>query len=97
MSNQRRSWFNRRQAVDPTIGHTRHDCRLRRCLLKGSEGDALLCAMGFNIRWLLRAIARNGPRTLLCAWRAVWMAIIGTTRRVLTEFISGSSCLKQRA
>lgn len=31
--------------------------------MTGSEGDALhavLCAAGFNIRWLLRAIARGG-------------------------------------
>jgi IS5 family transposase len=38
--------------------------------LKGSEGDALhavLCAAGFNIRWLLRAIARLGLRGLLLA------------------------------
>ena len=36
--------------------------------LKGSDGDALhavLCAAGFNIRWLLRAIARLGLRGLL--------------------------------
>lgn len=36
---------------------------MQRCWLKGSEGDALhavLCAAGFNLRWLLRAIARKG-------------------------------------
>jgi transposase, IS5 family len=34
-----------------------------RCWLKGSEGDALhavLCACGYNIRWLPRAIQRLG-------------------------------------
>jgi hypothetical protein len=34
-----------------------------RCWLKGSQGDALhavLCAAGFNIRWLLCAIVRLG-------------------------------------
>lgn len=36
---------------------------MERCWLKGSEGDplhAVLCAAGFSIRWLLRAIARLG-------------------------------------
>ena len=35
---------------------------MQRCLLKGSEGDALhavLCAAGFNIRWLMRALLRQ--------------------------------------
>ena len=40
---------------------------MRRCWLKGSQGDAihaLLCAAGFNIRWLLRAIVRKGLKGL---------------------------------
>lgn len=52
-----------RQAVEPAIGHLKTDHRMERCWLKGSEGDALhavLCAAGFNIRWLLRAIVRLG-------------------------------------
>lgn len=35
--------------------------------LKGADGDALhavLCAAGFNIRWLLRAIAKKGLAAL---------------------------------
>jgi hypothetical protein len=55
-----RSWLKRRQAIEPAIGHAKADHRMDRCWLKGSEGDALhavLCAAGFNIRWLLRAIA----------------------------------------
>ena len=34
-----------------------------RCWLQGATGDALhavLCAAGYNIRWLLRAIVRLG-------------------------------------
>ena len=34
-----------------------------RCHLKGEAGDrlhAVLCAAGYNIRWLLRMIARKG-------------------------------------
>ena len=36
---------------------------MRRCWLKGETGDALhavLCAAGFNIRWLMRAIVEKG-------------------------------------
>jgi IS5 family transposase len=45
-----------------------------RCWLKGADGDALhavLCAAGFNIRWLLRAIAKMGLTALLLALTAV--------------------------
>lgn len=38
-----------------------------RCWLKGATGDALhavLCAAGYNIRWLLRAIVRLGLKGL---------------------------------
>lgn len=53
-------WVKRRQAIEPIIGHVKDDCRMRRCRLKGQMGDALhavLCASGYNIRWLLRWIA----------------------------------------
>ena len=41
-----------------------------RCWLKGGDGDALhavLCAVGFNIRWLLRAIVRLDVRHFFLA------------------------------
>lgn len=66
----RRRWLKRRQAIEPAIGHAKHDDRMDRCWLKGGEGDALhavLCAAGFNIRWLLRAIARLGLVRLFCS------------------------------
>jgi transposase, IS5 family len=100
MSAQHRSWLKRRQAIEPTIGHTKHDHGMSRCWLKGSEGDALhavLCAAGFNIRWLLRAIARKGLKALFYAWSLVWMAAIATTRLVLTAPISESGRLEQPA
>ena len=62
LSTQQRRWLKRRQAIEPIIGHTKHDHRMDRCWLKGSEGDALhavLCAAGFNIRWLMRALWRQ--------------------------------------
>lgn len=41
---------------------------MNRCHLKGAEGDAIhavLCAAGFNIRWLLRMIRKKGIRLYL--------------------------------
>jgi transposase, IS5 family len=67
---QQKTWLKRRQAIEPLIGHTKADHRMDRCWLKGAAGDALhavLCAAGFNIRWLLRAIARLGLPGLLLA------------------------------
>ena len=55
--------LKRRQAIEPIIGHLKQDCRMGRCHLKGELGDklhAVLCAAGYNIRWLLRAIAQQG-------------------------------------
>ena len=68
-----RKWLKRRQAIEPLIGHAKHDHGMARCWLKGSEGDALhavLCATGFNIRWLLRAIVRLGLASVffVLAW-----------------------------
>ena len=73
LTRSQRRWLKRRQAVEPAIGHAKHDHGMKRCWLKGAEGDALhavLCAAGFNIRWLLRAIARRGiaPAFLRSLW-----------------------------
>jgi IS5 family transposase len=68
LDKQQRIWLKRRQAIEPAIGHTKSDNRMDRCWLSGSGGDALhavLCAAGFNIRWLLRAIAAKGLAALL--------------------------------
>ena len=77
------AWVKRRQAVEPVIGHLKDDCRLRRCHLKGADGDAvhvIACAAGYNIRWLLRwivflwawiqgaaAACISGPRSMRAA------------------------------
>jgi transposase, IS5 family len=79
---QQRRWLKRRQAIEPAIGHAKLDHRMDRCWLQGATGDALhavLCAAGFNIRWLLRAIARKGLKAhllVLSQW-AAWLAHIG--------------------
>ncbi|CAE6872681.1 hypothetical protein R75465_08389 [Paraburkholderia aspalathi] len=62
-----RRWVKRRQAIEPVIGHVKHDHGMRRCGLKGQTGDALhavLCAAGYNLRWLLRAIVRLGLKSV---------------------------------
>ena len=62
---RQKRWVRRRQAIEPVIGHLKADHRMDRCWLKGAEGDALhavLCAAGFNIRWLLRAIVAQAAK-----------------------------------
>jgi len=63
-----------RQVIEPLIGHTKADHRMDRCWLQGALGDALhalSCAVGYNIRWLLRAIARLGLQAAFCALSGV--------------------------
>ena len=63
ITEQQRRQLRRRQAIEPIIGHLKNDHRMDRCHLKGEQGDrlhALLCAAGYNIKWLLRMIAKKG-------------------------------------
>ena len=76
LSAQQKAWLRRRQAVEPAIGHLKSDHRMDRCWLQGSLGDALHtlgCAAGYNLRWLLRAIARLGIRAVFL--RLMWAAL----------------------
>jgi hypothetical protein len=65
--------LKRRQAIEPIIGHLKQDHRMDRCHLKGETGDrlhAVLCAAGYNLKWLLRMIAKKGVnfwKHLFCA------------------------------
>ena len=48
-----------RAAVEPVIGHVKHDCRMARNYLKGKIGNdinANLAAAGFNFKGLLKKI-----------------------------------------
>jgi IS5 family transposase len=57
--------FRRRSAVEPVIGHLKNEHRMSRNHLAHSAGDAInavLAAVGYNFRLLLRWLA------LLCAW-----------------------------
>jgi len=54
-------WGKRCSAVEPVIGHMKHEHGMGRNRLKGKTGDivnAMLSACGYNLRKLLRAIAR---------------------------------------
>ena len=67
------------------IGHLKNDCGMARSWMKGELGDALhavLCAAGYNLRWLMRAVARMGLRalTLLVNWLASVLAQPGIAR-----------------
>jgi IS5 family transposase len=69
-----RRWLKRRQAIEPMIGHTKSDHRMDRCWLKGAVGDALhaiSCAAGYNIRWLMRAIAAQAAKAAKAAFLAL--------------------------
>ncbi len=60
-------WLKRRSAIEPVIGHVKHDHGLARNYLLGHEGDgrrpvvdhrinAILAACGFNLRKLFHFV-----------------------------------------
>jgi transposase, IS5 family len=63
--------LKRRQAIEPTIGHTKTDGLLARNWLKGSEDDA--------IHAVLRGAGHN-LRLILAHLRVLLLALIGLTR-----------------
>ena len=82
LTKQQRRWLKRRQAVEPAIGHLKTDNRMDRCWLSGQLGDALhtvLCAAGYNLRWLLRAMVRLGLTALLL--RPLFLALLAAILR----------------
>jgi IS5 family transposase len=77
--------LKRRQAIEPVIGHLKADHRLGRCHLKGTLGDklhAVLCAAGYNIRWLLRMIRAKGLRAFLRLLRAMAPTTVWSEQRL---------------
>jgi IS5 family transposase len=95
LTDQERKLLKRRQAIEPIIGHLKSDHRMDRCYLKGEQGDrlnAVLCAAGYNIKWLLRMIAKKGVTFLrglylrLCAAAGVrsdWASVMRKLSRIL--------------
>ena len=83
--------LKRRQAIEPIIGHLKADHRMNRCHLKGSLGDSLhavLCAAGYNIRWLLRMIVKKGISLFL---RLLLSTGLGELGHRLRQFFMGPS------
>jgi len=81
LSRSLRKKLKRRNAIEPTIGHLKHDHRMDRCYLKGEQGDqinALGAAMGLNLRKLLAGLGRRGR----CAVRVVswWLGSMPADR-----------------
>jgi transposase, IS5 family len=84
LSDTQRRWLKRRQAIEPIIGHVKQDHGMRRCWLKGQTGDALhavLCAAGYNLRWLLRAIVRLGIKPVVFVLVALRLFVDFTSTR----------------
>ncbi|MFO0237530.1 MAG: hypothetical protein ACK53Z_05910, partial [Betaproteobacteria bacterium] len=76
LTHPQRRWLRRRQAVEPAIGHLKADHRMNRCWLQGALGDALhavLCAAGYNLRWLMRAMVRLGLRADFLRPLLLWL------------------------
>jgi IS5 family transposase len=103
LSDHEKRLLRRRQAIEPLIGHTKADHRMNRCWLKGAVGDALhalCCAAGYNIRWLLRAIARLGLGALFFALFAVVLYVANRLGALLTSpktAGSNSGLVRERA
>jgi len=98
LTRQQRRCLRRRSAVEPTIGHLKSDHRMDRCWLPGQLGDALhtvLCATGYNLRWLLRAMVRLGLKAvfLRSLWLALWAAISGNEPRRAVRHAPGLAFL----
>lgn len=85
-----RRWLKRRQAIEPAIGHAKADHRMDRCWMPGATGDALhalSCALGYNIRWLMRALLAKAAKALawlnqmapVDAWQATKAALAALT------------------
>jgi IS5 family transposase len=77
MAKHERKVLKRRQAVEPAIGHLKANYRMNRCWLAGATGDALhvlCCAVGYNLRWPMRAVVRLGLRGLLLCLS--WLAYV---------------------
>jgi IS5 family transposase len=89
LSRQQRRWLRRRQAVEPVIGHLKADHRMDRCWLVGATGDALhavLCAAGYNLCWLMRAVARLGIKEFF----ALAVLMVGLAMRVAVRPMTDS-------
>ena len=64
-----RKYFRARAGIEPVIGHIKHDHRMIRNYLSGTQGDVintLLAATGFNMMKMLRRI--KAATVVLCQY-----------------------------
>jgi len=82
-STRMRARFRRRAAIEPVIGHLKHQYRLIRCFLKGHAGDQvnlMLAAAAWNFRkWM---------RGRLSFWRWILRLLKSPYRQVLLPSVS---------
>jgi IS5 family transposase len=74
-----RQRFRRRAAIEPVIGHLKHDHRMARSYLKGAVGDAInlfMAAAAFNFRKWIRKLGG------LFAFLAFFLFAEGSSRRL---------------
>jgi transposase, IS5 family len=97
LTKAQRRWLKRRQAVEPAIGHLKSDNRMQRCWLQGATGDALhalCCAVGYNLRWLMRAVVRLGLKGLLfCLYGLACWARFAVRQRRQGGTVAGARSL----
>ena len=97
MTKAQRRWLKRRQAVEPAIGHLKSDNRMQRCWLQGATGDALhalCCALGYNLRWLMRAVVRLSLKgLLLCLFWLVYWARFAASSLTQAATVTGSASM----
>ena len=66
---RKRHPFQRRAAIEPLIGHLKHDHRMKDNYLCGSSlpmVNAMLAAAAWNLKKLMRELADKHRRALLC-------------------------------
>jgi IS5 family transposase len=97
---RQRKRFRRRAAIEPRIGHLKHDYRLGRNFLKGDMGDVvnlLMAAAAWNLRlWIMAKPApalrlpglMHAARHALGAIKCLLHAIMAATKVVTTESCS---------
>ena len=71
---QIRKELRRRSAIEPVIGHCKSDGHLGRNFLKGREGDhinAVMSAVGYNLRLILKWLRKLLHIIIAAIWRTV--------------------------
>ena len=76
LSHSLRKKLRRRNAIEPVIGHLKHDHRMGRSYLKGRLGDqlnAIGAALGFNFRKLLKGLKADAACAAFVMGMRVWI------------------------